>query len=158
MCSSDLNLIRNLIKLHNILVEVIFCIEQYFGFSIITFIILHFFNIVIYCYYLLEIWFRTEHYFQSWNDYGLIIIIVSQILFANVRFAGFIEICNKTVQQNQKICMNIRKFLNLNIAPEMREYLNIFSSQLESRKVEFSAAGILKLDRSFYLMVSWKCV
>lgn len=153
MSETDHILTNNLIYFHNLLCDVVICIEDFFGFSIVTFNIVHFFNVVIYSYYLLEIWFDPEQFFQTWNDYGLVCVILSQLMFANTRLAAFIEICNKTVQQNQKINTNIHKLLNLNIEPKMREQLNIFADQLENRKVDFSAAGIFKLDRSFYLMV-----
>lgn len=153
LSTNDFILIKDLTEIHNIICDILKCIEKYFGFTILVIIGLHFFNIVFYCFYLLEIWFEPRKYFKSWSEYGLVSIILTQIIFANLQQAGFIEICQKSVRQNGNISMNIMKLLNLNIAPEMRDQLNMFALQLENREMRFSAVGVFNLDRTFYVMV-----
>lgn len=155
MSSTDSMLLRKLTHLHSLLCDASICVENFYGFPIVVIVVLHFFNIVFYCYYILEILFGPEQYFKSLNEYGLTGIILAQVISADLQLCGFIEICQKTVRQNQNITMNIHKLMNLNISPDMKDQLKIFASQCEHRKMEFSAAGIFKLDRTFYLMVSF---
>lgn len=153
MCPSDVLLVTELIHVHNLICEVLKWIEKYFGYTILVIIALHFFSIVLYCFYLLDIWLEPGNYFQSWNEYGMVSIVLTQIIFANVQHAGFIEICQKSLRQNQNISMNICKLLNLNITPELREQLELFALKLENVEMKFTLLGIFDLDRTVYLMV-----
>lgn len=83
------------------------------------------------------------------NDYFI------QIISTNLRIFAFVEICNQTVRQNENILKNVHKLLNMNVLWKMKDRLTIFALQWQNRPIEFSAAGIFKLDRSFLLTVSF---
>lgn len=145
--------LTELANLHDLLCDLVICIESYFGYNIVMVVGLGFFFIIFNCYYVLEILFGPDEVTRSLDENELVGVIMAQVMASSMTLISFVEVCNKTIRQNNNIAMNIHKLLNVSKSQEVKEKLRNFALQWRNRPIKFTAAGVFNLDRTLYLTV-----
>lgn len=147
--------ISKVTDIHDLLCDAVAEIEYYFGYNMVMIIGVAFFNLVFNSYYILCILFDPYEYVVKWLDKSVLVGILSLQIFAILlQVFAIVEMCNKTVQQNNNISMNIHKILNTSDTHIIKEKLRFFAMQWKNRPVCFTAAGVFSLNRTLYLTVS----
>lgn len=146
-------MLGQLANLHNLLCDTVDCVENYFGFNIILMVGFTFFNVIFNSYYVLEVLFGPDDAFRLLNGSQLLVVFTANVIASVAQLFAFVEVCNKTVRQNNNISMNIHKLLNVCESKEVKEKLRDMALQWRNRPLRFTAAGVFCLDRTLYLTV-----
>lgn len=139
---------------HNLLCDLAIALQLYFGYIIGFIFTVNFLQIVLEFYYFLEVIFIPEEYFKNLDTVQLVALVLSPTIVACLQLLGIVEMCECTVAENKKISNHLFKLLNLNVNEDLEDRLNLFVIQCGNRPIEFSGAGVFKVNRKIYLTVS----
>lgn len=127
-------------------------LQHYYGWKLLIIVGLSFIYMISEIYYALEVTFSPSN-FEDLNTGGLFAFTFSMVISCVFQILAIVEASNSAFEENNTVIVNAHKLLHVIYSPHVKEKMIFFIMQWANRPLEFTAAGLFKLDRTLYFTV-----
>uniref|UniRef100_T1GSF5 Gustatory receptor n=1 Tax=Megaselia scalaris TaxID=36166 RepID=T1GSF5_MEGSC len=125
--------------------------ESYYGIPILILFALNFTYIII---ELFLFWYASFERPKGQDRPFHRVAVTARIFYNIVQMISISELCQRIAHENRKIGDNLFKILDSKILKNVEEKSLDLLLQVDSRKMEFSAGGVFKINRSLMFTIS----
>ncbi|XP_030383856.1 putative gustatory receptor 28a [Scaptodrosophila lebanonensis] len=145
--------IKQVSNIHNLLCDICHKIEEYFTYPLLAIIAISFLFILFDDFYILEVLLNPKR-LEVFEADEFFAFFLQQMLWYVVIIFLIVEASGRTIKESSHSAAIVHKILNITDEPELRDRLFRLSLQLSHRRVNFTAAGLFRLDRTLIFTIT----